>query len=117
MNVSDFVEPPGDLIQIPEKVYAFVPAPLPPLLKFELDDIRAVSEADQALGELRGLSEMIPNPHIFIGPFSAREAVSSSRIEGTISSEKDLLLFDVLPKEAPRTQDVGEVRNYITALN
>lgn len=59
---------------------------------------------------------MLPNPQLFVGPFSAREAVSSSRIEGTISTEKELLLFEALPKEKLAAPDVREVRNYISAL-
>jgi Fic family protein len=117
MNPGDFTAPTGRLVLIPEKVYAFIPDPLPPQLSFGLEDVRLVSDADRALGELKGLSEMLPNPQLFVGPFSAREAVSSSRIEGTISTEKELLLFEALPKEKPAAPDVREVRNYISALD
>lgn len=45
-----------------------------------------LSEADRALGELAGLGRTIPNPHLLISPFMRREAVLSSRIEGTYRS-------------------------------
>jgi len=47
---------------------------------------------------------MLPNPHLLIGPFVRREAVLSSRIEGTIASEEDLVLFTVDPEVQDRNQ-------------
>ncbi len=45
-----------------------------------------------------------------------REAVLSSRIEGTQASLSDLLLFEALPDAQPRVADVQEVLNYIRAM-
>jgi Fic family protein len=59
---------------------------------------------------------MLPNPHLLIGPFVRREAVLSSRIEGTIANEEDLVLFKVDPAVEDRTPDTREVRNYVIAL-
>jgi len=59
---------------------------------------------------------MLPNPHLLIGPFVRREAVLSSRIEGTIANEEDLVLFKVDPEVQDRKPDTLEVRNYVTAL-
>lgn len=44
------------------------------------------------------------------------EAVVSSRIEGTIASLPDVLLFEATPQTEPRTPDVREIINYIGAL-
>ncbi|HVR95212.1 MAG TPA: Fic family protein [Thermoanaerobaculia bacterium] len=75
----------------------------------------ALSRADAALGELSGLGRRLPNPHLLIAPYIRREAVLSSRIEGTKASLSDLLLDEV---EDGRVEDadIREVRNYIDAL-
>jgi Fic family protein len=59
---------------------------------------------------------LLPNPHLLIAPYLRREAVLSSRIEGTQASLADLLAEEVgqAPQAAP--DDVHEVRNYVTAL-
>jgi Fic family protein len=116
MNHQDFTaNAPGKLLKIPEGVWAFVPDPLPPKIEFDTETIRHLSEADQALGQLSGVGQLLPNPHLLIRPFSRREAVSSSRIEGTLSTEKELVLFEVAPEE-PGKEDVREVHNYVNAL-
>jgi Fic family protein len=62
---------------------AFVPNPLPPDFAFNARVANALSEADRALGELAGLGRTMPNPDLLINPFMNKEAVLSSRIEGT----------------------------------
>ena len=66
--------------------WAFVPVPLPPKLAYGPPLVAALSEADRALGELAGLGRTIPNPYLLTRPFLRREAVLSSRIEGTRAS-------------------------------
>jgi len=78
--------------------------------------MRCVSEADQALGQLAGLGRRLPNPHLLIRPFIRREAVLSSRIEGTITRLDQLFLFEVQPDEVHHPADAEEVRNYVLAL-
>jgi len=78
--------------------------------------IQTLAQAERALGKLAGAGEMLPNPHLLIGPFVRREAVLSSRIEGTIANEEDLVLFRVDPEVVDRRPDTREVRNYVTAL-
>ena len=53
--------------------WAFVAHPLPPTLTLDAKLVRALSEADRALGELAGLGRAMPNPHLLIGPFVRRE--------------------------------------------
>lgn len=62
---------------------AFVPHPLPPDLVIDADLLRRLSAADRAIGQLAGLGRTLPNPHLLMGLFIRREAVLSSRIEGT----------------------------------
>jgi Fic family protein len=74
---------------------AFIPAPLPRKLSYDGDLVLALSHADAALSELSGLGRHLPNPHLLIAPYVRREAVLSSRIEGTTTSLAELLLEEV----------------------
>src|SRR2546425_3899908 len=97
--------------------HAFVPAPLPPKLAYGDDLVLGLSRADAALSELAGLGRHLPNPHLLIAPYVRREAVLSSRIEGTTTSLAELLLDEVAEGATGRDpHDVQEVRNYVTAL-
>ena len=117
MNASDFSEnAPGHLKRAPEGHWAFVPDPLPPIVEFDSKTVTKLSEADLALGQLSGTGRMLPNPHLLIGPFLRREAVLSSRIEGTVTGLEQLLLFEVTPSARTQTADVQEVVNYVTAM-
>jgi Fic family protein len=59
----------------------------------------------------------LPNPDLLIAPYVKREAVSSSRIEGTQADLDDLLLDELAPERTAPHSDVREVRNYVAALN
>ena len=108
----------GQLIPISEGGYAFVPNPLPPEnLTWDSELVEMLSTADHALGELAGIGRYLPNPHLLVRPFLRREAVLSSRIEGTQASLSDVLAYEAvqLPLfDAP--DDVKEVHNYVRAL-
>ena len=59
----------------------------------------------------------MPNPPLLIEPYVRREAVLSSRIEGTKTNLSDLLLEEMEGGAAPRNEaDVREVHNYVVAL-
>src|SRR3989442_149116 len=107
----------GRVIRTRRGYAAFVPAPLPPTLEYGADLVRALSRADAALSELSGLGRHLPNPHLLIAPYVRREAVLSSRIEGTKATLSDLLR-DEMPGTplSRKTSDVREVRNYVVAL-
>jgi Fic family protein len=64
---------------------------------------------------LAGVGETIPNPHLLIAPFMRREAVLSSRIEGTQASLSDLFMYEASGKRRIKG-DVVEVANYVQAL-
>jgi Fic family protein len=117
MNPTDFKSSaPGRLVKNADGQWAFVPNPLPPDLEFTTETLVLLSLADQKLGELAGVGKMLPNPHMLIGPFLRHEAVLSSRIEGTLATEEELLLFEVNPSIEAKTPDVREVANYVRAL-
>ena len=110
--------PAGRVVQVGrgEVAYrAFVPDPLPPVLAFDVALVRALSDADRALGELAGLARTMPNPHLLIGPFIRREVVLSSRIEGTRADLADLYAYEA-GQAGSAPDDVREVHNYVRAL-
>lgn len=74
----------------------------------------ALSAADTALSTLSALGRQLPNPHLLILPYSNREAVLSSNIEGTQASMADLYLDEI--DDTPANDDVQEVKNYVHAL-
>lgn len=118
MRPEDFTAfAPGRLVRNPEGHWTFVPHPLPPKLELSLEVLNRLSEANLALGQLDGVGQKLPNLDLLMGPFLRREAVLSSRIEGTLASAEELLLFEMAPKEAAKTDDVREVSNYVQALH
>ena len=117
MDPADFTDDaPGELVKTVEGIWAFVPAPLPPRFDIAPATISRLSAADFALGQLRGIGQMLPNAQLLIAPFLRREAILSSRIEGTIASLDQLILFEVEPSGEPQNSDVGEVANYVSAM-
>lgn len=100
-----------------EGYYAFYPNPLPPELNLDWDLMRLHSEADQAMGELSGAGQLLPNPHLLIRPYLRREAILSSRIEDTHADMGQLALFEEENDEGDVMPDVREVSNYVHALD
>src|SRR5260370_18761092 len=110
MNPDDFHAPEaGRLVQSGGSM-AFVPTPVPPELRFDTDVINHLSRADSLLGELSGLGRQLPNPHLLIAPYTRREAVLSSRIEGTRTTLSELLLDELGPLPDPAAE-VRAARN------
>lgn len=107
---------PGECISISDGNFAFVPNPLPPNLDYDARLRRLLSQADLLVGELSGIGRVLKNPYLLIGPYIRREAVSSSRIEGTQSSLNDLFFYEAMPSAKPRVPDVREVTNYVRAM-
>lgn len=112
----------GRLVKGVGGYWAFVPKPLPPQLDFVPELVSALSEADRALGELAGIGRTLPNPYLLIRPFIRREAVLSSRIEGTQASLAELFAYEVQQLPLPGIarpsvrSDLLEVANYVRAL-
>jgi len=117
MKSTSAGSPSGRWVKTPEGYRAFHPSPLPPEIVWTPKLVRALSHADRLLGRLAGEGRRLPNPHLLIRPFVQREAVYSSRIEGTQATLGELLAADagVIPERSP--EDLREVGNYVTALN
>ena len=116
MQAADFTsDRAGKLVQTARDNPAFVPHPLPPRLDLS-PLVRTLSAADRALGRLGGIGRGLLNPRLLVAPFSSREAVLSSRIEGTQASLTDLAIHEAAPQVAPAHSDVREVANYVGAV-
>ncbi|HEX4963821.1 MAG TPA: Fic family protein [Thermoanaerobaculia bacterium] len=116
MTADQEIRIPGRYVAGPEGARAFVPAPLPPALQWTPSLVRALSEADRAIGELAGEGRRLPNPHLLIRPFLRREAVLSSRIEGTQATLGELLAAEAGASVDRSAADLREVANYVVAL-
>ncbi len=106
----------GRQLRLPEGYEAFLPDPLPPELTWTSRLVNTLSAADRAIGQLAGEGRRLPNPHLLIRPFVRREAVLSSRIEGTQATLGELLAAEagVVVERSPA--DLREVANYVVAL-
>jgi hypothetical protein len=109
----------GRYVQQPTGYRAFIPAPLPPVPPIAIDAEmqQCLSAADRAVGRLDGSIHTLPDPDLFVLMYIRKEAVLSSQIEGTQSSLTDVLKAEgeIFDPDTPR--DVGEVLNYIAAMN
>jgi Fic family protein len=100
--------------KVPQGSYAaFVPAPLPPKLDWTPRLIRVLSDADRLIGKLAGEGGRLPNPHILMRPFLQREAVLSSKIEGTQATLGELLAAEAGASVDRSPDDLREVGNYV----
>jgi Fic family protein len=117
LQVADFIDgKSGKLLHTDRGYLAYLPNPLEPRIELSLPVVKDLSAADRALSELAGVARTLPNPHLLIGPFLRREAVLSSRIEGTQASFSDLLFFEAAQLGEKEVPDVREVSNYVQAL-
>jgi Fic family protein len=96
----------------------FIPPYLPPKIDYSLifpEIIRTrdiVARYDEAVKRL-------PNPEIIQRSFETKEAVLSSRIEGTQATLDDVLMFDaqnMQSEENEKEKDYREISNYRRAI-
>jgi Fic family protein len=109
-------QPTGRYIALSGGGRAFVPAALPPKLDWTADLLAAATQASLVLGRLSGHGAGLQNPHLLIRPFIRREAVLSSRIEGTQATIGELLADEAGAAVERAADDIKEVRNYVMAL-
>lgn len=116
MDPSIFKNPNGKLYKNKKKDYfIFIPNILPLDITFTTNNLKKLELANNYLGKLSGLIDNLPNPNLFINPYIRKEAVLSSKIEGTRSSLSDILKYDLDKKNI--NDDLKEILNYIKALN
>ena len=75
-----------------------------------------LSDADRLIGRLAGEGGRLPNPHVLMRPFVRREAVLSSKIEGTQATLGELLAAEAGAVVARSPEELREVGNYVVAL-
>ncbi len=101
----------------PDGYAAFIPVPLPPNPPLDfgggLTDL--LQQASHALGRLDGVSHVL-NADLLLYMYVRKEAVLSSRIEGTQSTLSDLLRFENTHAPGVPLEDVREVSRYVHAL-
>ena len=114
MDIKKFEKPSGKFVKNSEGFITFVPSPIPTKLNYDEDFVSMLSKADSNLGMLAGIGQLLPNPHLLINPYIRREAVLSSRIEGTMASLSDLFLYEIMKKGPEDYMRIREVRNYVS---
>ncbi|MFA6349757.1 MAG: Fic family protein [Candidatus Omnitrophota bacterium] len=97
----------------------FIPPKLPPKIDFS-SLIKEIGQAHDALGKLNGSLLNIPNPDLLTTPLLTKEAVLSSRIEGTQATLKDVFEYEAEAKSSEKSveeRDVREILNYRRAMD
>lgn len=79
--------------------------------------VNSLSRADYILGMLAREGIRLPNPHLLMRTFISREAVLSSKIEGTQATLGEVLAQDTAANVKRHPNDLQEVHNYILALD
>ena len=93
----------------------YLPKFLPRTIELSQSAVNEMSEADAALGLLQGLGMLITDPQLLIGPYLRREALASSRIEGTQASLSEVFQAEI--DETIRNADTSEVQRYLEATH
>ena len=77
-----------------------------------------IGPATSALARYDGMLATIPNPSVLLAPLGTREAVLSSRIEGTQATMSEVLGFEAGDRNASpeRVSDIHEIINYRRAI-
>ena len=108
--------PFGEARRIPGKTgyVAYFPSPIPRTLEIPPSTIGLLADCEGALGQLSGIGRLLPNPDLLIRPYLLREALSSTRIEGTQATIADV--FETNAAGSIPNADVEEVVNYVIAM-
>jgi Fic family protein len=75
--------------------------------------IRLMGQANYELALYEGILHAIVNPSLLLSPLITKEAVLSSKIEGTQATLEEVLDYQALPRKSDsKTEDIREVLNY-----
>ncbi|MEW6751267.1 MAG: Fic family protein [Candidatus Latescibacterota bacterium] len=116
MTAQTRPRPRGRRVRCPGGYEAYVADPLPPPIAWGEGLLSSLSRADRAIGRLAGEGRRLPNPHLLVRPFVRREAVLSSRIEGTQATLGELLAAEAGVAVERSPAELREVANYVVAL-
>lgn len=80
-------------------------------------DLKALTSAHHALGEIKGrITRDVINPSLIIAPLLTKEAVASSKIEGTQTTVEEVLKYEA-EEHQQEDSDIREVINYRQAIS
>lgn len=103
----------GSLYHVQSDYDCYVPNSLFNIeIKYDDELIDLLTNANNIIGKLDGISTNLPDRDLFISMYVEKEAVVSSQIEGTQAS-----LSDVLQKDSSKVKETEEIVNYVHALN
>lgn len=107
------------IIQTLTGANAFAPPPLPPqldLAEFALE----LGAAGSSIGELKGAARRLSNPYMLISPLIQKEALTSSAMEGTITTIENMIFEQargtIFDKAISQDENAREATNYINAV-
>ena len=118
-NIGRFTKPNGRFEANSDGQPTFVPRKLPPTVRYDRELAALLVKAERKVGELKGKGSELENPHILTRAYLKKEAVLSSKIEGTAASLRDLNRQEAVGNVSRRDADrlrLGEVINYVNAL-
>lgn len=126
MDINRFNREAGDIVprsaflgdEFVEFQY-FLPKELPNLKEICLDPVlfEKSNEANRALGELQGLTKNLGSLELFVDAHMRKEAVESSKIEGTYVSLTEVFLTEAGSKKPEFVNpNVREVVNFVRAI-
>lgn len=114
-----FTRPNGRFEANGQNQLAFVPNDLPPDMSYDDELIMLLVQAERSVAELKGMGNELENPHVLIRAHLKREAVLSSRMEGTPASLEDLNVYEAIGNVEKNVADrlrLREVANHVHAL-
>lgn len=105
----------GVFMNQPSGYKSFFPKKLPPepMINMDLEMLKLLSDADRELGRLDGITQILPNPELFVAMYVQKEAVLSSQIEGTQASLTDILDIGA---DMNKDTEIQDVVNYVSAM-
>jgi Fic family protein len=113
---------PGSLVKVqtPDPDWAFVPHKIPRNWALPTDLYSKLVTAREKLARLDGAGRYMPASSLLLRPLQQREAITSSRLEGTFATAEELLAYGLEPKNPTSPADPvnswKEVFNYDKAL-
>lgn len=108
----------GTYIMQPQGFKAFIPAPFPPSVGINISDKLAKKHAEalHLVGKLDGITKLLPDRDYFLRMFIAKDASSSSQIEGTNATMMDAIEAESKERTMSLPSDVDDILHYILAL-
>lgn len=114
MKLEDFI---AGIYRQQYKYKSFLPSPINEKWLWDSSELNIMLEkANIALSRLNSLSAVIPNIDLLVSMYTNREAIFSTRIEGT-KTEMDDLFNNSIESDEEKRNDKQEVKNYIEAIN